>query len=183
MWLGGLVGLLRRSSTVDILIDISGRVELPGAALDPIPDLASDWGCALGANEVVDAGLELAERVLHVCALGETGPEEGGIEGDKDPRAAREENGAEEQADPEENLEPRDDRHRSIIVLLDKSPNCLGERVLCVLGLRARGSSCGRGDLLGRDEGRDNVGARVSRDVKDGVDSVWEEGEGVLRHE
>lgn len=82
-------------------------------------------------------------------ALGETSTEEGSVESDKDPGAALEEDGAQEQTDPEENLEPRDNRHGCIIVLLDEGSDRLRKRMLGVLGFGIGRGSRGRGDFFG----------------------------------
>ena len=158
-------------------------MELPGAALDSVPDLASNRGSALGADKVINAGLELTERVLDMGALSETSPEEGGVECDQDPRAALEDDGAAEQANPQEDLQPRHDRHGRIIVLLDEGTNRLGERVLSILRLGAGRGSGRRVDLLGRDKGWDYVCARVGRDVENRVDAIWQHRKRVLGHE
>lgn len=155
-------------------------MELLSTALDAVPDLPGNGGSALGADEGVDAGAELGEGVLHVGALGEAGAQEGSVEGDEDPRAALEQNGGEQQADPEEQLEARHDGHGRIIVLLDEDANLVGEGV-SRLGL-GRGALDGRRGLGGH-EGRNDIGARVGGDVEDGVDAVGEQGEGELGRE
>lgn len=106
----------RHSSAVNVLVDIRGGVELPGTALDALPDLARSRGRALGSDEVIDAGLDLAERVLDVAALREARTQEGGVDGQQDPRPALEQDGGEQQTDPEEDLEAGDDRHGCIVV-------------------------------------------------------------------
>ena len=71
-------------------------MELSSAVLDAIPDLTSCWGCPLSTDKIVDARLKLGERVLNMCALGEAGPEESGVDSQQDPGTALEEDGAKE---------------------------------------------------------------------------------------
>ena len=157
-------------------------MELPRAVLDSVPNLAGRRRSALGTNQVVDTGLELGERVLHVAALGEAGTQENGVGSQQDPRAALEENGAEQEADPEKDLETGDNGHGGIIVLLDKVADRVRERVLGVLHLGAGRGTGRRRELLRRHDRRDQVCAGVGSDVKHGVDAVGEHREGVLRH-
>lgn len=80
-------------------------MELSCGALYAIPNLASRRRGTLGADEIVDAGFELAERVLDVAALSEASAQEGGVDGKQDPRPALEEDSSKEQANPQQNLE------------------------------------------------------------------------------
>lgn len=150
-------------------------MELAGAILDAVPDLAGGGGRALGADERVDAGAELGHGALDVGALRVAGAQEDGVEDEQDPRAALEQNGRQQDAAPQQDLEGRDNRHAGVVVLLDKGANLVGQRVRrLALGRGAVGGGRGRVD------GGDQVGARVRGDVEDGVDAVGEEGEGVL---
>lgn len=122
-------------------------MELTGKALDGLPSLASSGRSALSANEVVDASLKVAERVLDVAALSEAGAEEDGVDDDQDPRAALEEDDVEEDTEPEDELNVGDNRHGRIVVLLNETANRVGHRVLSVLGLGAGRGTGGRGHL------------------------------------
>ena len=176
--------LLGSSSAADVLVDVSRGMELPRGALHAVPDLASDGRGALGADEVVDAGLELGKRTLHVAALGKARAQEGSVEGNQDPRAALEEQGRQKEADPKQDLEARDHRHGRVVVLLDEGSDRIRSRVLRVLDLTSglRGVA-GRGDLLGRHESRDQGRANICGDMEDRVDAVREESKQVLGHE
>lgn len=155
-------------------------MELSHATLDRIPSRPSGRGSALGAHLVVDACLERGKRVLDVGALVEAGAQEGRVQSQEDPASALEENGGEEEADPEEDLENSNDRHGSVVVLLDKVTNDVGDRVVVDLGLCAGRSTGRRSHRRGGDNGRDDGGAGVGRKVEDGVDTVGEHGNGVL---
>ena len=139
--------------------------------LDHVPHLPGHGRRTLSANERVHACAELGEGVLDVAALGVASAEESGVEDNQDPRAALEEDGGKEDADPEEYLQRGDDRHGRIVVLLDKDTNPIGPGVV---GLGLGSVACG-GD------GRDQVGASVGGDVENRVHRVGEESHGVLR--
>lgn len=112
-------------------------------------------------------------------ALTETGAQEGAVNGQQDPAPTLEEDGRQEEAGPQRNLEARDDGHRRVIVLLDEIADGVGERVRVVLRLATRRG----GALGGRDDGRDDSGASVGREVEDRVDAVGEHGDRVLGRE
>ena len=76
-----LGGLLGNGSSVDVASYLGRAVELSDSSFDAVPGLARHRGSALSSNEVVDAGLELCERVLDVLAVGEAGTKENGVEG------------------------------------------------------------------------------------------------------
>ena len=135
---GSLRGLLRDSSAVQMLVNIRSRVELSGTTLDTLPDLTGDRRGALRTDQIVDLGLEQAEALLDVAALGETSADEGGVDGEQDPAAALEEDGGQEQADPEQDLETRDNQHGCIVVLLDEAANGIRNGVRSELRLAAR---------------------------------------------
>lgn len=158
-------------------------MELTGEALDGLPSLTSSRRGALSANEVVDALLKVAERVLDMAALSEAGAKEDGVDGDQDPGATNEEDDVEKNADPEEELNVGNDRHRRIVVLLNKIANRVGHRVLSVLGLGAGRSSGGRGHLGRGHESRDQVRAGIGSDVEDRVDGEGKHGDRILGHE
>ncbi len=115
-----LVRLLRDGGAVDVLVDIGRGMELSRGRLDGLPYLTGPGRGALGTDKVVEAGLELGERVLDVAALSIAGAEESGVDSEQDPRAALEENGPQNKANPQQNLEPRNDRHGAVIVLLNE---------------------------------------------------------------
>lgn len=156
-------------------------MELASTTLDALPNLAGHWRSTLGTDEVVDTGLDHRERVLDVAALRESGAEESSVESNQDPRAALEEDGRKQEADPEEDLETGDDGHGHVIVLLDEAANSVRQGVGREGRLRARG--CGRGKNLGRNDRGDHVGASVGRDVENRVDGVGEHGQRILGHE
>lgn len=174
-----LRGLLGSGATCSVPGDIGSRVELPGTALDTIPNLTSRWWGSLSAELAVDPRLESGEGVLDVGALAEAGADEDGVEGEQNPAAALEEDGGDEEADPQGDLEAGDDGHGHVIVLLDKGANGVGDPVVLGLGLGAIGS----GDLSRRDDGGDDGGAGVGRKVEDGVDGVREQSQEVGRGE
>lgn len=156
-------------------------MELPGTDLDTVVDLADGRRGALSAHQVVAPGLEHRKRVLHVAALGETGAEEGRVDGEQDPRAALEDDGAQQDADPEEDFEASDNRHGSIVVLLDKGSDGIRHGVLGVYGLAGgRGAARGGFGLGGNDKGRNDVGAGVRRNVEDRVDAIGKHRKGIL---
>jgi len=178
-----LGGLLRRSNTALILVKIGDSIELASCRLDIIPDLASLGRGALGADEVVDAGLKKGKGILDMNALGEAGAQERSVYSEKDPGAALEQDHAEDQAQPQHDLEVRNHRHGRVIVLLDKYANGLRSGVLSVLRLRVRRGAGRSVDPLRRDEGGDEVRPDVCRNMENRVDAVRKEGQGILGHE
>lgn len=179
--LSPLLGLLGHGSAVDVLVDIGSGVELPSTALDTVPDLSCGRRSTLGTDEVIDTGLEHGEGVLNVAALRKSGAQEGGVDGNQDPRPALEQDSREQQADPKKDLEAGHDRHGHVIVLLNEGANSVRKRVSTVLRLRVRRAR--GGDDLGRDDGGDQVGAGVGRNVEDRVDAVGQHSERILGHE
>ena len=174
-----LRGLLGSSSAaVNVLADIRDVVELARGILDSIPSLPGGGRRVLVVEERIDVGLERTEGGLHVAALGEPSTDEGGVEGEKNPRPALEDDGSEEKTDPEKDLERRDDRHRSIIVGFDKVPNRLSKRVRWL----GTGRATRRG-WLSRLDSRDQVRSGIGCHVEDRVDTVGEQGEGELGSE
>lgn len=156
-------------------------MELLSSVLDNAPDLSSNRRGALGTNERVDTGRKAGEGILYVGALCVAGTQESSIQGDEDPRSALEENSGQEDAEPEEGLKGGDDGHGSVIVLLDKGANLISERAVdSRLAIRG-GGTVGLGGRLGSHDCRNQVGAGVGSDVKDGVDRVRQESERILR--
>lgn len=153
-------------------------MELLGATLDTVPDLSGDGGSTLSTDKGVDAGVELSEGVLDVSALREAGAEESSVDGQEDPRSALEDDGGEEDADPEEDLETGNNRHGRVIVLLHESTNLIGPRVVDGLGLGR--TSGGLDSGLGSNDNGNEIGASVGSDVEDGVDGVGKESKRVL---
>jgi hypothetical protein len=161
-------------------------MELSDAVLHSFPHLANSRWHALRADEVVKAGLEDLDLSLDVDALGEAGAHESGVDDEKNPAAALEENSSTEHTEPQYQLEEGDHRHGLVVVLRNKVSDRLGKRVLSVL--RLGGGSCwgstrGRADFLRNDDGRDQVRTRVCGHVEDRVNSVREQCDRVLRHE
>lgn len=151
-------------------------MELPGTALDTIPNLSGSRGCALSTDEVVNPCLESREGALDVGTLAETGAEEAAVDDQQDPASTLEQDRRHKETDPQRNLKARDNRHGRVIVLLDESANGVGERVRGVLG-----SPAGRGGTLGgRGDSRNDSGACVGRKVEDRIDKVREHGDRVL---
>lgn len=157
-------------------------MELPHTSLDTVPNLASDGRSALGANLVVDTGLNVGQRVLDVGALAEAGAQEGRVNGNQDPAPTLEENSREQKADPDGNLEASDEGHGQVVVLLDKVANGIRNGMRLVLRFGA-GSTVGCADLLGWDDGWDDGGAGVGRNVEDRVDTEGQQSQVVLRRE
>lgn len=158
-------------------------MELTGKALDGLPSLTSSRRGALSANEVVDADLKVAERVLDVAALSKAGAEEDGVDDDQDPGAALEEDDVEEDTEPEDELNVGNNRHGRIVVLLNETANRVGHGVLSVLGLGAGRGTGGRGHLGRGHESRDQVRTSIGSDVEDRVDGEGKHGDRVLGHE
>lgn len=157
-------------------------MKLSRSTLHSVPDLAGyGWG-TLGTDKVVDARLEPGEGILRVTALGEAGAQECRVESEENPGPALEEDGTQKQTDPEEDLETRDYRHRSIVVLLDKGTESLSSRVLGVLRLGTRRRTGGRAQLLRWDNRWDQVCANVGGDVENRIDAVGEQSERPLGH-
>lgn len=166
-----LRSLLWYRGTVGVLAKIRGIVELAGSSLDTVPDLSGRRRGVLLSNSRVNSGTELADSVLHVSALRKTSTEEGSVKGQQDPRSALEQDGGQEKTGPEKDLQTRHDSHGGVVIGLHEVTNGICDRAA---GLGARSSTLDR-----RDSG-DNVGASVSCDVENGVDSVWQKGKGVL---
>lgn len=154
-------------------------MELPGSLLGRLPSLARGGGSSLGSDQRVDASGELSERVLHVAALSVASTQEGSVEDNEDPRSALEEDGRQENAEPEKDLERRDNRHGSIVVLLDESTNLVSEWAVNHRSAAGR-RTLGLGLSLGRKEGGNQVGAGVGSNVEHRVDRVGKQSEGVL---
>lgn len=152
-------------------------MKLASGVLDGGPNLLGGRGGTLSTNKRVDTGAEVRHGVLNVAALGESCTQESGIKTEQDPRAALEHNGGEKNANPQEDLQARDNGHGSIVVLLDESANFVSQWAASTLGRGAVGT--GRRRLNDGDQ----VGAGVCRDVEDGVDAVREQSERVLRRE
>lgn len=170
-----LRSLLGRASTAGVAAQLGGIAELASVVLDGIPDLAGDGRGALGGHERVDPDGKLAERGLDVAILGVSATEEDGVETEKDPGAALEENGRQNDAEPEQNLEARDDGHGRVVVLLDKGANSVSERAG---SLARRGGAFGGGGRRA-DDGQ-QVGTNVGGSVEGGVDAVGDERKRVL---
>lgn len=172
----GLLGG-RGGSTSSVLGQVGRSVELARTHFDAVPDLAGGgWGRLVG-GERVDTGLEQAERILGVAALGDTSAKEGSVETQEDPRTALEKDGSEQEANPEENLEGRDNRHGGVVVCLDKVADGSGKTAL---SLRPIGGTSRSLDWLHRGQ---DIGASVSRNVENRVDAVGQHSQRVLRSE
>jgi len=102
-----------------------------------------------------------------------------GVHNEEDPGATPKKKGGEEDATPETHLEHRDNRHRRVVVPLDKGTNRIGKGVCWGLGT---GSGTGSGGL-GRLNGRDHIATSVGCHVEDRVDAVWKQCKRVLRRE
>lgn len=76
----GLGCLLGSSATSSVPGDVGSGMELPGTALDTIPNLSSGGWSSLSPKLAVDPSLEGGERVLDVGALAEAGADEDGVE-------------------------------------------------------------------------------------------------------
>lgn len=109
-----------------------------------------------------------------MAALRKAGSKESRVQAEQNPRAALEKQGRKENTNPNKNLESRHNGHRGVVVRLDEGSNRVSDWVAWGFGP----SSAGRGPA--RLDGRDDVAARVGRNVEDGVDSVGQQREGVL---
>lgn len=167
-----LGALLGPGGTLSVLLDIRGIVELLDTVLDALPHLAGCRWSTLGTDQRVHPGAQQGERVAEVWALREAGADEDGVQGDQDPRPALEEDGGQQQAEPEEDLESRHYRHARGVVLLAKVANLLSQSAFL---LRAVGRR--------RRDGRDQGIAGVGGDVEDRVDAVGQESQRVLRRD
>lgn len=156
-----LRGLLGGGRAAHVLAEIGGITELSTDVLDVIPDLSCSWGSALGTNQRIDAGTQLRHGVLDVGALRVTSSEEGSVHSNQDPRATLEENGRKQDADPEKDLQCRNNGHGGIIVLFNESTDSVSQWVADTL----RGGTIGGGRRR-LDDGN-QVGAGVSSDVED----------------
>lgn len=155
-------------------------MELLRSVLDSLPYLSCDRGDALATNEGIDSRGQVLKLVLDEAALGEAGAEEGRVQSQQDPGAPGEDEGGAEKAEPQHNLKDGHEAHGQVVVLLHEAADGLSERGGLVGWLRGgRGAGWGHDGGWGGDGG-DEVGARVGRDVEDGVDAEWEHGEGVL---
>lgn len=159
--------------------DIGSRMELPGAALDTIPYLPGSWWGSLSTELAIDPSLEGGEGVLDMRALAEAGANEDGVQGQQNPAAALEEDGGDEEANPQSDLEAGNDRHGHVIVLLDEGANGVSDPVVFGLWL----GTISRRDLGGRDDGGDDGGAGVGREVEYGVNGVREQGKEIRGRE
>lgn len=118
-----------------------------------------------------------------MSALGVAGADKGGVDDEQDPGTSLPENGGRKHADPERQLQLADNGHGELVIALNEGADPVGQGVGFVLRLGAGGGARGRGDLLRRADGRDQVGAGVGGDVEDRVDGVGQQGQRVLRGE
>ena len=152
-------------------------MEFAGNALDNVPRLLELRRGALGGNKVLGPGRDVSQRRLDVGALGVASSDEDGVQAKQDPRPTLEEDGRQQHSSPQTNLKVRDNRHREVVVLLDKVSNLVRERVVD-LGLRHAIGSRRR-----RVEDGNQVLAGVRGHVEHGVDRVRKQGERILRRE
>lgn len=162
--------------STDVPADISRICRLADDVLEGAPRIASRRRCALVRKLRVNTGRELVNRLLDEAALCNTGAEEDGVDGKKDPAALLEQQRGADNAEPQCNLEHGYERHAAVVVLLDKLANSLGGA-----GRGGLGASWGRAGW-GLD-GRKQVGAHVGGNVEDGVDCKGRDGERDLAHE
>jgi len=132
---------------------------------------------------MIDSRLQLTERALNEARLSESCAEEGGVDGDQDPRTLLEGDGGEEDTAPEKDLEDSNKTHGGVIVFLDELANHVS--VWAGLGgwLGGWAGTWGGSNWLAGLDGWNEVCAGVGCDVEDGVDTEGEHGEGVLRSE
>ena len=178
-----LGSLLRGWCSVHILSNIGSIVECSRTALNTFPNLPGRRGSGLRTDEGVDSCLQLSELAFDEGALSESGSEEGGVDGDQNPRTLAECDGGEEESAPEKDFEDGDESHGRIIVLLNELPNGVGCWVGLVCGLRSWGCAGYGSHLLGWLQSWYQVCASVGCDVEDRVDAEGEHCKGVLRGE
>lgn len=102
--------------------------------------------------------------------------EESSVDGEDEPRPALEKERRQQDAEPQQDLEASDDGHRRVVVFLNECTNSVGQGAVDL----GAGRVCVGSRRRRRDDG-DQVGASVRGDVEDGVDSVGEQGQRVLR--
>ena len=149
---------------------IRSIMEPTSKQFDGIPTLADAGGDILRAENGVHASIELGERVLKMGALGKSGSQEDGIDGDENPGPALEEDCRYQETDPYGNFEPCDDRHGTAIIFLNKPADFVGEWVGSRYWLRIRRASRLQ-HHLGRDCGNE-AGSSITSDVEDRIDCV-----------
>lgn len=71
--------LLGSGATSSVSGDVGGGMELPGTALDTIPNLSSSGRSSLSPELAVNPSLEGGEGILDVGALAEAGANEDGV--------------------------------------------------------------------------------------------------------
>jgi len=151
-------------------------VGLADEVLGGVPGAAEGGRRALVLEVAIGAGGELRNGALHEAALLEARAHERRVHQQQDPRPALEQHRRPQQPEPQEHLQHRHQRHARVVVVLDEAPDRVGEpRRLWLLACW-----CGR---LRRLEGRQEIRARVGRDVEDRVDGERKNGERHLARE
>lgn len=119
----------------------------------------------------------MTHGLLDKRALGVSRAEKGHVDKEEKNASLGEGQNSQGQAEQQRHLEPSDEIHAGIVVLLDKSSNGVCQRTGSGLGSTRRGGRRGSGALGGRLQSGDQVGARVCRNVEDRVDAKGEEGQ------
>lgn len=156
-------------------------------ALDRLPRIPRGGGHTLLRDLGVDARAEVRNGALDEAALGVARAQEDRVQRDEDPAAAAEQQRGAEQAEPEEDLEDGDERHRAVVVVLDEAADGVGKSgglLRCGAAFAVgRLWACAGSALWGGIDGGEKVGAGVGQYVEDGVDGEGEDGERRLARE
>lgn len=122
-------------------------------------------------NRRVHTRHNVTNSLLNEGTLGIPRAEEGQVDRPEEEVPLGEGEDGEGQTDQESHFQSSDETHASVVVLFDEAADRLRQRRL--LGTVRAG---GRRGL----DGGDQIGARVGRNVKDGVDAERQEGQGNL---
>ena len=154
---------------------ISSLNNLVQKILHCLPSLSDRRRHVWVLNLLIDSGSQLAKSPLDELALGDSRPEEDGVDTQQDPRPFAECQCGEEEAHPEHDLEQGDQKHRGVVILLYKAANRVSQwRLRLRRGGRHRGACWSR---FGNLERWDNVGPGVGRDMENRIDGEREKGE------
>lgn len=140
--------------------------------LDCLPGLLGNWWHILPVGESITTSTNLLDGTLDKGTLGNAGTEEDGVKSQENPAALDEDDCGTEKTEPQSELEPSNQRHAGVIVLLDKSAKGVTKtrrgRLLASWG------GWWRRDCWKQD------GAGVGQDVESAVNGEWQQSERVL---
>ena len=132
-------------------------------ALDGLPAIAHSRVGGLVREACIKTSSAVRDSALDEAALGISCTEEGGVNGNQDPRALLEHDCRQEEAEPQEDLKNGHDGHGLVIVVLDELANCVAQTRGLWLAI------CGWADCW------QEVGTRVGEDVEERVDAEWKD--------